>query len=272
MMRKCAIFGVPRSGTSWLAQIINAHPAVIMRYQPLFSYTHKARLGRNSTVSEIEDFYNEILHTEDSFVLMQSELHKNYPKFRKITSPTHIFFKETRYLGIIENLLRQCDTIKIAGIVRNPLAVIASWMQAPREFEPDWDIREEWLLATQKNGNNPDEYYGFQKWKEVTSSFLRFDQLYPERFRLVRYDRLLKNTEDEAESLLRFFDLDCDPQVRDFIARSKSRHDDDRYSVYRGRANDQHWHNILPSEVSKSILEELSTSGLSDFCEGADHA
>lgn len=40
-----------------------------------------------------------------------------------------------RYLHIIENLLIQCPDIKILGIVRNPLATLASWINAPKESD-----------------------------------------------------------------------------------------------------------------------------------------
>ena len=40
-MRHLALFGCPRSGTSWLGQIFNSAPDVAYRYQPLFSYEFK---------------------------------------------------------------------------------------------------------------------------------------------------------------------------------------------------------------------------------------
>lgn len=56
MMNKFAMFGVPRSGTSWLSQIFNSHPSIVMRFQPLFSFGHKGRLSENSSESDIALF------------------------------------------------------------------------------------------------------------------------------------------------------------------------------------------------------------------------
>ena len=59
--RIISINGVPRSGTSWLGQIINSSPDVAFRFQPLFSYTHKGALREDSSVMEIMKFYGDIL-------------------------------------------------------------------------------------------------------------------------------------------------------------------------------------------------------------------
>ena len=80
-MDKLAIFGVPRSGTSWLGQIFNSHPNVTMRNQPLFSYEHKGRLNETSSQKEIYSFFEEIYNSRDDFALMASEAQKNYPIF-----------------------------------------------------------------------------------------------------------------------------------------------------------------------------------------------
>lgn len=111
-MKNIAIFGAPRSGTSWLAQIFNSHPDVLLRFQPLFSYTHKHRLSNKSTRDDIEGFFDEISQSKDDFVLMRAGMHKSYPAFNKAFKSTHIVFKEMRYLHIIENLLIQCPDIK----------------------------------------------------------------------------------------------------------------------------------------------------------------
>ena len=39
--RIISIHGVPRSGTSWLGQILDSSPKVRYKFQPLFSYAFK---------------------------------------------------------------------------------------------------------------------------------------------------------------------------------------------------------------------------------------
>jgi len=264
-MMKVGIFGVPRSGTSWLGHIFNSHPCVAFRFQPLFSYGHKGKISENSSAETIRTFFEEILSTQDAFVKMKTETQNHYPSFEKVSSPTHIVFKETRYLHVIENMLAKCGEIKIIGIVRNPLAVIASWMQAPKEFDPEWDIAGEWREAPKKNQDKPEEFFGFNKWKEIAEAFLRFETRYPRQFILAIYNELNKSPLIVTKKLFDFCALDVCAQVRDFLAASKSKHDSDPYSVFRGQATDDNWQNILPVEIVRQIKLELKNTPLDIF-------
>lgn len=264
-MNKIAIFGVPRSGTTWLSQIFNSHPAVALRFQPLFSYGHKGSLSERSSAEEIRDFFEEIFCTQDAFALMSTEFQKKNPTFKKSTTPTHIIFKETRYLHVIENMLAQCSEVKIIGIVRNPLAVLASWISAPKEFNPEWDIHSEWRGAPSKNQNRPEEFYGFDKWKESAEAFLHFKSKFPQQFLLVRYDDLNRAPLDTTTKLFSFCGLEVCGQVEDFISASKSRHDSDPYSVFRAKANDDRWQGVLHDEIVKQIMFELKHTSLDTF-------
>ncbi len=271
-MKKIGIFGTPRSGTSWLGHIFNSHPDVALRFQPLFSYGHKGSLAARSSAEEIRTFFEEILYTQDAFATMTSETQKDYPAFQKTVRPTHIVFKETRYLHIIENILAQCSEVKIIGIVRNPLAVLASWVLAPKEFNPKWDINWEWRGAPSKNQNKPEEFFGFDKWKESAEAFLRFKIQFPHQFLLVRYDELNKAPLDTTRKLFDFCGLEVCDSVEDFLSASKSRHDSDPYSVFRAKASDDRWQGVLPDEISKKIMLELKNTPLDIFLQDVTNA
>jgi len=265
-MEKIAIFGVPRSGTSWLSAIFNSHPDVAMRFQPLFSYEHKGRLDERSTAADIDDFFAEILASHDAFALMRTPIHKNYPRFDKSAPPSHIAFKETRYLNIVANMLAQNPAVKIVGIVRNPLATLASWVQLPREYDPAWNLADEWRAAPGKNQNRPEEFYGFDKWKRCALDFIDFAARYPRQFKWVSYKRLHDEPLRTATDLLTFCGLETHPQVVEFIAQSGAKHDgDDPYSVYRARADDTRWREILPGFVVDEVRRELAASPLEVF-------
>jgi hypothetical protein len=271
-MKKIGIFGTPRSGTSWISHIFNSHPDVVLRFQPLFSYGHKGRLSEFSSAEEIQAFFEEIINSQDPFARMTTEAQKNYPVFKKSALPTHIVFKETRYLHIVENILTKCNEVKIIGIVRNPLAVISSWMSAPREFNQGWNINNEWRVAPSKNKNRPEEFFGFNKWKESAEVFLRLENQFPRQFFLLRYAELNKDPLGITKKLFYFCGLDICGQVEGFLSASKSRHDIDPYSVYRANASDDSWQSILPEKIAKTIMIELKNTSLEIFLPDGKHA
>ena len=271
-MDKIAIFGVPRSGTTWLSQILNSHPAVALRFQPLFSYRHKGSLSDHSSPGEIRKFFEDIFCTQDPFIKMVTEFQKNYPIFQKTETPTHIVFKETRYLHIIENMLSQCDEVKVIGIVRNPMAVLASWVLAPKEFNSEWDINKEWRYAPSKNQKKPEEFYGFEKWKESAEKFLRLKSQFPLKFLLVNYNELNRAPLSTTKEIFDFCRLIICDQVQEFLFESKSRHDSDPYSVYRSNANDSNWQGLLPDEIAEQITMELKDSPLGIYLQVGTNA
>ncbi len=230
---KIAIFSVPRAGSSWLGQIFNSSPNVAYRFQPLFSYAFKDLLNENSTFDDIEKFHLDIFNTKDSFVLQHTNVSgKDNPKFNK-KEITHLVWKEVRYLHIISNLLEKCD-IKIISLVRNPLAVINSWLRSPKEFRRDlgWNEVKEWRYATLKNNSRKEEYNGFEKWKESTELFLNLKEKYPNNFYLVKYNVLLHKTLVEIKKIFNFCNLAVDEQTKNFIKNSKTQDDNDPYGVF----------------------------------------
>jgi hypothetical protein len=260
-----ALFGVPRSGTSWLGQLFNSHPDVFFSYQPLFSYSHKGKLSEHSSQQEIESFFQSIREKRDAFADMNSDFHKNYPVFYKKESPGYTVFKETRYLHIVENLLLKSEDLKVIGIIRNPYDTLTSWINVSREFSSDWDISREWRSAPSKNQNKPEEFYGYDKWKEIYKLFTGFQYRFPAQFRLVFYRDLVQNPVSVVQEIFGFCGLELHEQVLSFIRESRTRHDDDPYSVYRAHAGAKDMGRTLPREVVHEIEEDLSKENITQF-------
>ena len=261
-MNKIAIFGVPRSGTSWLSQIFNSNPSVALRFQPLFSYSHKACLNEMSTGNEVNEFFVDILNTNDEFALMKAPMFHSYPKFVKSTIDATVF-KETLHLNVSKALLKNSNA-KVVAIIRNPISVLASWVKAPKEFAPDWDILKEWRNAPSKN-KGPEYYYGFDKWLESTLMFIDLAERYPTRCLIIDYHELNSNTMSVVEDAFIFCGLTLDRQTKDFIVASKSRNDSDPYSVYKNKNTDDICQKVLPEIVIDTIKTELLGTKLEKY-------
>jgi len=63
-MKKIALHSVPRSGSSWIGQILNSSPKVNYKFQPLFSYAFKGYLDENSSRERIDEFFEKEVKQE----------------------------------------------------------------------------------------------------------------------------------------------------------------------------------------------------------------
>jgi hypothetical protein len=253
-----AIFGCPRSGTSWLGQLFNAHEAVAYRYQPLFSYEFKDWFGEHGVSAEsLEAFAQALLGAQSDFVLQDL-------RPPKLQQPTHLVWKEVRYHALMPALAALPGLHKLVYLHRPALQVINSWYQAPKEFRAGQDIHAEYLDAPSKN-TNPCEYNGFNRWKESLALALAVKAAQPEKVVFVSYDRLRADPPGQLAALFGEVGLALTDQVRDFIAASTSQHDDDAYSVFRSREAEI----TLPDDIVQHLCSDADAVELSTQAEDA---
>lgn len=268
-LRKIAIHGVPRSGTSWIGEIVNSSPHVIYRYQPLFSFALRDFLTPASDREEIEHFFEVLAQTEDDFLDQKGRrTDGRFPQFAK-SDPTHVAYKEVRFHNVLWNLLRKHEEVLLCAVIRNPLAVVCSWLAAPREFRRDlgWRESDEWRYALRKNLNRPEEFNGYEKWKEAALMFLELKRQYPERVFILRYSDLLKDPHQKTRTLFRFLGLEVTASTTDFLTTSRSVTVDDPYSVFQAENPDSKWRKELDPAIVAEICSDLSGTELEPYCD-----
>ena len=122
---------------------------------------------------------------------------------------THVVYKEVRDHHILENMMHQLDDTLLVAAIRSPLGAINSRSACPASFARTWDGQEieEWRFADKKNAGKPEEFNGYEKWKEATRLFMRLHNRYPNRVHLLHYSRLLRDPVTETERLFGFLNL-----------------------------------------------------------------
>lgn len=267
-MNRICIHSVPRSGSTWLGEIFNSHPLVNYNYQPLFSYAFKGFLTPKSSQKDIYTFYKDIAISNDDF-LNQTEARQSgkLPSFEKPNKANFIVYKEVRYHNILRNLLEQAPDIRVIGLIRNPLSVINSWLNAPKEFRKDlgWDELSEWQYANKKNDNRPEEFNGFEKWKEVSNLFLEFETEFPNQFKIISYSELLKHTDKTVSDIFKFCNLNLDNQTINFINQNSNSGNKDAYSVYKVKNDDNSWKKSLSPQIINKITTDLKNTTLEKY-------
>lgn len=262
-----SIHGVPRSGTTWLAQIFNSHPRVAFRFQPLFAYRFKDRLNLGSSRDEVNAFLDELWRCDDDdFIVNGHGVPKGFhPEFLKDPEPTHLVMKMVRYHHLVRKFFDDVAAIKVIGVVRNPMAVINSWLKAPTEFEPEWDPLAEWRYAPKKNQGRMEEFFGFEKWKEVATMFTALERDRPRDFILLRYENLVAGAEAEIERLFSSLGLEMHPQVLSFLEASQRKHVADPAAVFKNPSMLGNWQHELDSQIIEAIQADLRGTPLEVF-------
>jgi len=264
-MKLIAIHSMPRSGSTWLGSIIDSCPNVSYKMQPLFSYALKGSLKENSTLEEINSFKIKLLDTKDSFIDQTESKEKGtVPTFEK-AKISCVAYKETRYHFILQNLLQKDQEARLIGLIRNPLAHLNSWFKAPKEFETDWKIEEEWRTANNKNKNNIEEYYGFEKWKEVAFMFHKLKSDFLDRVFILNYGELIKEPIKKTKELFSFFDLPYSEQTENFLITSRMYNNEDPYGVYKSKKNDESWRSDFPDFIKQEVYFELKGTVLERY-------
>jgi hypothetical protein len=261
------LHGAPRSGTSWLGVLFDSSEQVAYRFQPFFAYAFRGRIGPESDAGDIRRFFDDLLATDDAFVTQSGEarLARDAPAFSK-QRPTHLVYKEVRFHHLIGLVLAAVPDARYVGIVRDPRSVLASWFAAPREFKPEWSKRAEWRRAPIKNAGLDENWYGYERWKELALLFLDLAARFPDRFRLVRYEHLVQSTEDVTRSLFEFCGLVPGEQTARFIRESTTRDDGDPYGVFR-RRDGLRSNESLPTGIAAEIESDLAGTALERFLE-----
>ena len=262
--------GMPRSGTTWLSQILASHPDIRLKFCPLFSYEFKNQLDDNSSAEAWRALLRKVYETRSDY-LDQNYLRRdgNVPHFaERRDQPSILAIKSTRFHHLTPGLIDKCPEIKWIGVARNPCAAIHSWLSNPLEFPAGADPKLEWRTgACRKQGLG--EFWGFEDWKAVTGMFLDLNARYPGRFRLIRYETFVSSAVAETRALFDWLGLDLPDQTLDFLQLSQTTHRDHRRAVFKLPSATQTWREALDPEIRAAIEEDLAGSPLAAFLEPA---
>lgn len=257
--------GVARSGTSWLGQIFDSSPKVRFSFQPLFAYEFKNRVNEDSTTSEFRHLIVDIYNTQSSFLNQDDKrLSGEYPFFKKAEFTPHLVLKENRYQYIIEPLMRNIKNVILVGIIRNPNAVINSWMKNPKEFPVGSVPLKEWRFGDCKNKGHED-FFGYYKWKEVANLYLDLHDKWPSRVYVIRYEDLVRNTEKIVKDIFAFCSIEYNKQTSDFLRICSNSHINSPYSVFKDKRVVSQWKYELDPYITTEITNDLSGTRLEQF-------
>jgi len=272
MNKYVCIFGPPRSGTSWVGQIFNSSPDTFYLYQPFYYLRNKTIVDKKFLQKNLDMLVKKQAFFKGSFIpsdpshLQATNDSLNYLSFYKTKTHKHVVIKNVRYHHLIEDLIQIKDA-KIIGLIRSPLATINSWLNSPKEFNVGLDPLKEWNEAATKNSNKHCyEYAGFLNWSRIAQNYIKLEELYPNNFKLIRYQDLLGETQDHIIKMLEFCGVSFTESTSQFLLDSRSK-EGGTYSVFReNKLKDNAWEKELNPQIAKEIANlTLNIKGLERF-------
>jgi hypothetical protein len=260
--------GMPRSGTSWLSQIIDSSPEVTYRVTPLFAYENKGRINESSSKEDWLALLRDSFKTDNEYMTVRRQRERGlFPRFGKRGGPPNVFaIKFDRFHNLMPSLLKlfEDEGIRFVFIVRHPCGAINSWLRAPREFPSDADPMENWRSGAVKKMEYGD-HFGFDDWCSVTRMHVEMVERYPQNCMLMRYEALVDGAVAETRRIFDFLDLEWTDQTEDFVRASQSAQNDDPYAVYKLPDVKDHWRETLDRRIVQQIEAELIGSDLEPF-------
>ena len=134
-----------------------------------------------------------------------------------------------------------------------------TWLTTPAEFPAGAVPAVEWRTgACRKTG--PEEFWGFEDWMRVTWTHLQLEARYPERFRVVSYERFVADARGETTRLFDFLGLRFGEQTREFLERSQQMQVEHSHAVFKHPAVAQRWRTELDPSIRDAILGGLRGS------------
>jgi len=261
---------MPRSGTSWLAQIFASHPEALLKLDPLFSYSFKNAIAAESSDDEWLALFAAVATTADEY-MDQDFLRRDglVPTFdAKAAVPSLLAIKANRHHGLLARMLELPLDLRLVLVVRDPRTTIASWVNNPTEFPADADIAAEWRSGSCRKGA-PGEYWGFDDWLAVTRQYVDLASTHPEQVRVVRYEDLLHEPVQGAAELLGWCGLAMHPQTEAFLTATSTEHDDRPRSVFKAPDQLAARPVRLDPAIQQEIVADTIAAGLEHYLDSA---
>lgn len=257
------IFGRPRSGTTLLTTLFNAHPNVkIAPELPIMIFLYQkfknVKVWDEKTIISFIDsaFYYakyspkriEQLKIDKDFII------KELLKYSGENASIQVFLKSINYYAF--SLYHKEETKWIGD--KNPVYTI--FANRLRDIFPDSkficivrDYRDNFisikkLVEKEVAIEAPNMSLQAGRWKWVIKRFLKLKEKYPDKYFIVRYEDLVTEKEKTFRELCDFLGLEYDPSVFDYYKRA-----DDTLKTYGSQTWERFHENLLKPVNTESI-------------------
>ncbi len=208
------VMGCPRSGTTFVGEVLGAHPRVAYLNEPPEIMTYTSRVFRGeASAADAAAFY--------------AGVYRTWLARRRLWGVRRFVEKCPRHVFVLDFLARAFPRARFVHVVRDGRAVVSSlvktgWLargdgtaagQAARYWVPD-ALRDRFEAANHAGRAS-------LTWDLYVRAGLAGRALGPARYLELRYETLLAEPETRTAELLRFLGLRMGSAVREFLDRTR---------------------------------------------------
>ena len=227
------IMGRPRSGTTLLSTLFDAHPNVKIPPEfpimlPLYQKFHKVKDWDEKAILAFVAFifqHNVFIHrTLENLKINRADFTANLMTLVN-KGTIQDFLKKVNEQGF--SLFSKDEILRIGD--KNP--VYSIYTERFLKIFPDArficiirDYRDNFVSMRKLSDlklESPILTLQVYRWRYVVKLFLRCKKRYPDRFRIVRYEDLVTNKSEVVAELCRFIGIPFDPTVFDFYKKKE---------------------------------------------------
>ena len=259
----------PRSGSSWLQTVIEAHPNIKTVYQPMFSYGYNYLVKDSFNSTDLNIYINKLVKDKtDRFINRCSEYHVDgnniIPKFKK-EEIRSLLMKHVRFHHYLETFLSMKYDVKIIALIRNPCGAINSLISNPREYPPEYIGTNHWITGGYKD-KEKDQYFGYDGWKRSTDIFLDLKKKYPKNVMIVKYEEIVKDA-GILFDLFNFLEYRVTKSVLEFYndSHNPNKTNDSHTGVYKDTNVTDKWKDELDPSIQKYIIDDIKGTKYEQF-------
>lgn len=194
------VYGAPRSGTTYLEQILNAHPAIFISHETrVFAWLHGAlNLTENHLlVANDRDVFVE--HLRAVFPQVMRDFYRRLAPGVRYWGDKNPHYADPRVAGSLDLVAELFPGSLFIHIIRDGRDVVSSLLRKDRQGKP-------WATFEQAHDT----------WKKHVRLGRAFGQKLPHRYLELRYERLVADDVAVSREILQFLGLDPHPTVEAF--------------------------------------------------------
>lgn len=255
-------FGTPKSGTTWVQMLLDAHPEVACRpedqFAVLFDGAERLVEGYNKVLAEVDrrtaNQGADVLTKRDAAYLTAALIRRTLGKRIAETGIRRAGAKDNAIVTMLDGFARHFATSQFVFVVRDPRDVaVSSWfhnLRVEQDFERRAGTLAQWAQRIAST------------WCKDASAVLESSQQLGDRLHIVRYEDLHAQSESTLRELFAFLRVDLTPRTArqclaacSFERRAQGRATgtEDRSSFFRrGVCGD--WRNHLDGQVTDEFV------------------